>query len=389
MYIKKSVLIICAVVLVIATFFTTVMVVNPFGTLRFEDLFKFKTGISVLNRYYYKDIDPDDLLDGVLFGVSYSADDPYTVYMNKETADSFIENIESDDYMGLGIYISSDPETNQVVVISPLSGTPAEEAGIMSGDIILEINDEAVVGDNIDEIAQKIRGEEGTKVKLKILKKSTGQQEVLELTRRTIKRETVTSKMLYEKLGYIQISQFALNTTEEFVTNFNKLVEQGLNRLVIDLRNNPGGYMEVAVNIADCFIEEGEIVYTLDKSSNKKSYLAKEGSTKVEMVILTNGGTASASEIFVGAMKDYGLAKSVGTQTFGKGVTQIPYKFYDGSIMKITDSRYYTPNGICIDHEGITPDIKVEIEDKYYTDLSELDMARDTQLKAAVDLLLK
>ncbi len=387
MYIKKSVLITCAVVLIITTFFTAVMVVNPFGVLQFDDLLKFKIGVSALNKYYYKDIDSADLLDGALLGASYSANDPYTVYMNKETADSFMENMESDDYTGLGIYISSDTETNQVLVISPLSGSPAEEAGIVSGDKILEINDEAVTGENIDEVAQKIRGKEGTSVKLKILKKLNNQQIVLELTRRTIKRETVTSKMLDNNLGYIQISQFALHTAEEFITHFNGLVEKDLNKLIIDLRNNPGGYMEVAVNIADFFVDEGDIVYTLDKHGNKRNYPATEGSTKVKMAILTNGGTASASEIFVGAMKDYGLAKSVGTQTFGKGVTQIPYQLFDGSIMKITDSRYYTPDGVCIDHEGIAPDVNIDITDKNYTDLTALDISRDSQLNAAVKLL--
>lgn len=387
MYIKKSVLIICSIVLIVATIFTSVMIVNPFGILQFDDLLKFKIGVSVLNQYYYEDIDSDDLLDGALLGVSCSANDPYTVYMNKDAAESFMEDIESDDYTGLGIYISSDAETNQVIVISPLSGSPAEEAGIVSGDKILEINGEAVKGENIDEIAQKIRGKEGTTVKLKILKKSNQQQVDLELTRRTIKRETVTSKMFDNNIGYMQISQFALHTTEEFVTQFNQLVEQGLNKLIIDLRNNPGGYMEVAVNIADCFLEDGEIVYTLDKHGNKRSYTAKEGSTKVKMAILTNGGTASASEIFVGAMRDYGLAKSVGERTFGKGVTQIPYQFFDGSIMKVTDSKYYTPKGVCIDHEGITPDVTVELNDEDYTDLSSLDLSRDTQLKAAVNLL--
>ncbi len=389
MYIKKSVLITCSIVLVVATFFATIMAVNPFGALHFADLLKFKTGVSVLNKYFYEDIAPSDLIDGALLGASYSANDPYTVYMNKETAESFMENMESDDYTGLGIYISSDTETNQVTVISPLSDSPAEEAGIVSGDKILEIDGNAVTGDNIDEVAQKIRGKEGTKVKLKILKKTNNQQVVLELTRRTIKRETVSSEMMSDDIGYIQITQFGLNTADEFISHFNQLVENGLSRLVIDLRNNPGGYMEVAVNIADCFIDEGEIVYTLNKHGDKREYKAKDGSTEVEMVILTNSGTASASEIFVGAMKDHNLAKSVGEQTFGKGVTQIPYQFFDGSIMKITDSRYYTPKGICIDHEGISPDVEVEMADETYTDLSELDLSRDNQLKAAIDLLLE
>ncbi len=387
MYIKKSVLIICSVLLIVATVFSTVMIVNPFGPLQFLDLYKFNTGISALNRYFYEDIDPADLIDGALLGVSYSANDPYTVYMNKSVADSFIEDMESEDYSGLGLYISSDTQTNQVVVVSPLADSPAEKAGIVSGDIILEINGEPMTGVNVDEVAQKIRGKEDTKVKLKILKKSDNSRVELELMRTTIKRETVNSKMINKQIGYIQITQFGLNTASEFITHFNNLVEKGLSRLVIDLRNNPGGYMEVAVGVADCFIDQGDIVYTLDKHGNKKEYTATKGSTSIKTVILTNGGTASASEILVGAMKDYGLAKSVGEQTFGKGVTQIPYKFFDGSIMKITDSKYYTPNGICIDHEGIAPDVSVEMTDKDYTDFSALDINRDSQLRAAIDML--
>ncbi len=387
MYIKKSVLVICTIVLVISVTLSTIMFVNPFGALQFDDLFKFKTGVDTLKKYYYEDIDSNDIIDGALLGVSYSVDDPYTVYMNKETADSFMENIESDDYTGLGIYISSDSEDNRVTVISPLAGSPAEEAGIVSGDKILEIDGEVVSGDNIDEVAHMIRGEEGTKVKLKLLKKANDEQVELELVRRTIQRDTVTSKMLDKWLGYIQISQFALNTRDEFIEHFNTLADQGLKYLVIDLRNNPGGYVEVAVNIADCFIDSGDIVYTLDRQGNKRNFPATEGSTKVKMAILTNGGTASASEIFVGAMKDYGLAKSVGEQTFGKGVTQIPYQFYDGSIMKITDSKYYTPNGVCIDHEGIAPDVAVEMAPEQAIDISAWEWSRDTQLKSAINLL--
>ncbi len=387
MFIKKPVLIICCIVLVVATFFTAVMVANPFGPLQFDDLLKFKIGVLALNEYFYEDIDSTDLLDGALLGISYSVNDPYTVYMNKETASGFMEDIESDDYTGLGIYISKDAQSNLVTVISPLSGSPAEEAGIAPGDIILEIDGKSVSGENIDDVSRKIRGKEGSKVKLKIQKKSDNSQVEIELTRRIIKRETVSSHIFDDSLGYIQITQFGLNTADEFISHFNKLADSGMNRLIIDLRNNPGGYMEMAVNIADCFIDEGEIVYTLDKQGNKREYNATKGMTKVKMAILTNGGTASASEIFVGAMKDYGLAKSVGEQTFGKGVTQIPFEFPDGSIMKITDSKYYTPKGVCIDHEGISPDVKVELTDDEYTDFSALDISRDSQLKAAVDLL--
>lgn len=388
MYIKKSVLIICSILLVIVIAVGTVMIVNPFGALQFEDLLKFNIGIGALKKYYYEDIDGEKLLDGALLGASYSMEDPYTLYMDKETAESFIEGVESDDYTGVGLYITNDIEDNRVTVISPLAGSPAEKAGIVSGDKILEIDGESIMDESIDEVAAKMKGPANTEVKLKILKKATGDSVEITLTRAMIERETVTSKTLDDNVGYIQISQFGKNTYTEFVEKFNKLAVAGIDYLVVDLRNNPGGYVDVAVNIVDCFLDEGEIVYTLDKYGRKRDYMATEGATKAPMVILTNGGSASASEIFVGAMMDYDLAKVVGEKTFGKGVTQIPYNLYDGSMLKITDSRYYTPSGVCIDRQGITPDVIVEMSDEKYSKLSELTIDEDVQLKTAVELLL-
>lgn len=388
MYIKKSILVVCAVVLILTVSIGTIMIVNPFGALQFDDLIKFNIGIGALNRYYYEDIDSDALLDGALAGVSYSVEDPYTVYMDKDSAQSFMEDMESDDYTGVGLYISNDTEDNCVTVVSPLSGSPAEKAGLVSGDKILEVDDEAVLGENIDEVAAQMKGREGTKVKLTILKKSSGETVELTLTRATIKRETVTSKKLDEEIGYIQITQFGINTHEEFITVFNSLVEEGMRRLVIDLRNNPGGYVEIAVDIADSFLDgEKEIVYTLDKYGAKRDYVSTDGKTELPIVVVTNGGSASASEILVGALKDYDLATIVGEKTFGKGVTQIPYEFSDGSIMKITDSRYYTPSGVCIDKQGIEPDVKVEMSDEKAAMLSKLSVEEDDQLKMAIEVL--
>jgi len=388
MYIKKSVLIICAVVLVVVTALGTIMAVNPFGVFQFDDLLKFNTGVAVLNRYYYEDVNKDSLLDGALAGVAYSVEDPYTVYMNKEVADSFIENMESDDYAGVGLYISGDAEDGRVMVVSPLSGSPAEKAGIVSGDKIIEVNGETVSADGIDEAANKMKGPEGTEVKLKMLKKSSNETVEITLTRAVIKRETVTSKMLDEQIGYIQISQFALHTCEEFANHFNELVGKGMKKLVIDLRNNPGGYVDVAVKLADNFLgSDKTIVYTLDKNGKRHDYTSTEEKTKLPLVAITNGGSASASEILVGALKDYGLVTVVGEKTFGKGVTQVPYTFLDGSILKITDSRYYTPNGVCIDKQGIEPDVKVEMSEEKSASLSELTLDEDDQLKKAVEVL--
>ena len=388
MYLKKSILIVCSIVLVIVTALSTIMIVNPFGAFQFDDFLKFNTGVAVINRYYYEDVDKDSLLDGALAGVAYSVEDPYTVYMNKAVADSFIENMESDDYAGVGLYISGDSEDGRVTVVSPLSGSPAEKAGIVSGDKILEVNGETVSADSIDEAANKMKGPENTDVTLKLLKKSSGEATEITLTRAVIKRETVTSEMLDEQVGYIQISQFALHTCEEFANHFNELVGKGMKKLIIDLRNNPGGYVEVAVKLADNFLgSDKTIVYTLDKNGKRRDYTSTEEKTGLPLVIITNGGSASASEILVGALKDYGLVTVVGEKTFGKGVTQNPYTFLDGSIMKVTDSRYYTPNGVCIDKQGIEPDVKVEMSEEKAAGLSELTLIEDDQLKKAVEVL--
>lgn len=389
MYIKKSVLIICTVLVVLSTIMGTVMFVNPFGALNFAGLLKFNAGIAVLDHYYYEEVDKEALVDGALLGVSQSVNDPYTVYMNREEATGFLEDVESDDYTGVGLYISSSEVGDGVTVVSPLADSPAEKAGIVSGDKILMVDGESVAGKNIEQVATDMKGPEGTEVTLTLLKKSTNETVEVKLTRATIKRETVSSQMLENNVGYIQITQFGVNTDDEFVEHFNKLVAEKMDYVVLDLRNNPGGYMEIAVNIADLFIDEGKIVYTQNKKGEVREYMANEGRTKAPMAVLSNGGTASASEILIGAFRDHGLATIVGEKTFGKGVTQIPYSFWDGSIMKMTDSRYYTPSGVCIDHEGIEPDVEVVMTDEEYASITEVDSSQDKQLKKAIEILLE
>lgn len=387
MYIKKSVLIICSIILVLAVAVGTVMIINPFGALQFDDFFKFNIGVAALKGYFYEDVENETLVDGALLGLSYSVEDAYTVYMDSDMAENFLEDVESDDYTGIGLYITNDPEDNCVTVVSPLSETPAEKAGIVSGDKILEVDGETVSGENIDEVASNLKGKEGTEVKLVVLKKSTGETQELTLKRAMIKRETVDSKMVDSEVGYIQITQFGINTYDEFAKQFNELVNKGMQKLVIDLRNNPGGYVEIAVQIADVFIDKGEIVYTMNKNNKKSTYEAEKGAIEIPIAVLTNEGSASASEILVGALRDYGLAKSIGEKTFGKGVTQIPYQFMDGSILKITNSRYYTPKGVCIDKEGIKPDVEVKMSEEKSANISSLTFAEDDQLKMAVEVL--
>lgn len=387
LYIKKRYLVLGSVVLVVATLFASLAFLNPFGISGIDDFAKLRLGIGVLKHYFYKDIDNEKLVDGILMGAAYSAEDPYTAYMAADTAEDYMQEVDSDDYTGVGLYITNDATDNTVTVVSPLSDSPAEKAGIVSGDKIIAVNGEAVYGEDIDDVAEKMKGKAGTEVILTVLKKADSSKKDIKLERAVVKRETVESKMLGNGVGYIEITQFGINTYDEFVSAFNSLVDKKMENLVIDLRNNPGGYMEMAVNIADIFLEKGDnIVYTMNRNEKKHSYDAKGSKNNIPLVLISNGGTASASEILIGALCDNGAAVLVGEKTFGKGVTQIPYTFSDGSLLKITDSRYYTPNGKCIDKEGILPDYEVKMSDEKYASISSLELKDDDQLSFAVEL---
>ncbi len=375
------------ILILVATVVVTVMVMNPFGSTNFAELSKFNEGISMLKESYYEEIETETLLDGVLWGASTSMGDPYTVYMTQEEAKSFIEDIESDDYAGVGLYIYLDETDNRITVSQPIEGSPADEAGIGVGDKILKVDGEATDKFTLDQAAAKMKGAEGTEVVLTILKAESGETLDVKIVRAIVERNTVSSKMATDKTAYIQITQFGINTHMEFIEAYNKLVGEGMEKLVIDLRNNTGGYLDQAVGIADEFLDEGVIVYTMNRDGQKHDYNANKQKTKVPMVILVNGSSASASEVLVGALKDYGKATIIGEKTFGKGVTQITREFSDGSLMKITDSRYYTPNGVCIDHEGIKPDVEIEMAIEKYAKISDLTLEEDEQLKRAVEFL--
>ncbi len=386
MYIKKKTLIISSIILIIVVSVGTFFVSNPFGITNIKDYIKFRMGLGALNNYYYEEIDTEKLVDGILAGAAISTEDPYTSYMTKEMAESYMETVDSDDYTGVGLTISNDITDNTVLVVSPLSDTPAEKAGIVSGDKILEVDGEKVYGEDLDNVAEKMKGAAGTDVTLSILKKATGESVDIKLTRAIVKRETVEYKMVTKDIGYIDITQFGLNTYDEFAKGFNSLVDEGMNKLIIDLRNNPGGYLEMAVNIADIFLEEDKkIVYTMNKKGKKNVFYSTDGAIEIPIVMLSNEGTASASEILIASLRDNGKAKLVGEKTFGKGVTQVPFILPDSSLIKITDSRYYTPNDKCIDKEGIEPDYKIEMSDEKYADLSNLSISEDDQLLMAIE----
>jgi len=318
---------------------------------------------TMLKDNYYEEIDEQKAEIGMLYGLAASMGDPYTSYLSAEEYE-YYDNILTGSYSGVGLSLSGNEEDDLVTVVSAFPNTPASEAGLSSGDKIITVDGTAVTSLKIDEAASKMKGKEGTEVKLTVLK--AGQKTPVEITlkRRKIELETTSGKLINGNIAYIKINSFEGRTAEEFSSKFNALCNQGARKLIIDLRDNPGGLVHEATAIAECFLDKGNaIVYTEDKNGKQDWVYADNANANIPIVILENEGTASASEILIGALKDNKAATVVGEKSYGKGVIQklfplTPLKTSDG-YLKITIARYFTPNGIDINHKGIEPDHKI------------------------------
>ncbi len=389
MYIKKWVLVVCAVVLIIATAMVSVGVINPFGFGAWEELVHFSDISKTIREEYYKDVTPEIYEKTALKGVAAATKDPYTMYYWGEEADAYMENIEG-NYQGVGLYVENNTKDDTITVVSAIAGTPAEKAGLVTGDIITAVNGESYRGSQLDEAVEKMRGEEGSEVTLSILKKDTGKTEDVKLLRQKIVLQSVEGKMLTDQVAMARITQFTEDTAESFANCCNELSQKGMKKLIIDLRNNPGGIMEQAVAIADMFLPAGKvIVYTMDKHGEREDYISEGEGIKMPIVILTNGGSASASEILTGALKDHELAYQIGEKTYGKGIVQGVFNLSESEILSITIAQYYTPNGSCIHKKGIEPDEEIKLDEEAYQNLSEKPDSEDPQLQAAIRYLSK
>ena len=389
MYIKKSVLVFCAIALIIATVLSTICVINPFGVSEWEKFITFTRVGKLLDTLYYEDIDSDEYLNNAIEGLAKAVDDPYTRYFWGDEKDEFLEDIEG-NYKGVGIYIENDTRDNTISVVSSIAGSPAEEAGIATGDKILKIDGQPITGEEIAEASSRIKGVENTSVKITLLRKATGTVEEIELIRREIIIPNVEGVMLENGIGRINISQFSEGVADNFQNKFSELKESGMNKLIIDLRNNPGGILEEVIKIADLFIEKDNvIVYTENKQGERVDYKAKTDAMEIPIVILTNIGSASASEVLTGALKDYDKAYHIGEKTFGKGVVQGVFEIPEHGILSVTTARYFTPDGVCIHEEGITPHETVKMSAEKYINLSRLSPNDDEQLQAALRYLSK
>lgn len=298
------------------------------------------------------------LYDGAIKGLIDTLDDPYTEYMRPEELEEF-SNSMNNTFEGVGIELVSGE--SYPVVLRTIEDSPAEKAGILSGDIIVKVDGIDILHESLPQIVQKIRGVGGTKVRLTVRREGRGDFE-LELIRSNINLSSVQGELLENNTGYIQISNFGGGTAGDFEDALVKLQQDGADKLILDLRNNPGGYLQTAVQIAGCFLEPGKVVVsTVDHDNKRDLFFTKNDPVfrGMPVAILVNNGSASASEILAGALQDYGVAALIGDRTYGKGTVQSVIPLNGGGALKLTTARYHTPNDRVIDHMGLAPDIQV------------------------------
>lgn len=340
---------------------------------------------SIIDKYYLGDVDEESLKEGAIKGYIEGLDDPYSEYISKEDMEDYMEDTMG-SFEGIGIYMVKDEKTEKIKILAPIKNSPAEKAGVMAGDLIISIDGVEYSGDEMSVAANKIKGEENSNVKLKVLRND--QYLEFDIKREKIIVNPVEGKVVEDKIGYISFSSFDDDTAEEFKARFEELKNQGIESLIIDLRNNGGGIVDEALEIAGYIADKGSVLlYEVDKNNNEKIEKSENDPfINMPIVILTNQNTASSSEILAGALKDLGKAKIVGNKTYGKGVIQSLLTLPDGSGLKITSQEYLTPNKTKINEVGIEPDEVVELPDDV-DNVVRIEEDKDTQLQKAIEML--
>lgn len=321
---------------------------------------------NIVRKNYWQDIDEETLEQGVYRGILDSLDDPYSVYYTAEELEKLREETQG-IYYGIGAYISQNTDIGYAQISKVIKNTPAEESGLMQDDIIYKVNDEDMQGKDSNYVVSRIKGDEHTFVKITVIRENEKDPIDFDVERRKIETPTVEYTMYEDNMAYIQISEFDIVTTSQFENAYEQAKKDGMKGLIIDLRSNPGGNLSTVCEIARMILPKGLIVYTEDKYGKREEYTC-DGSHQIDvpLVVLTNGHSASASEILAGAIKDYKIGRLVGTTTFGKGIVQSVLSLSDGSAVKLTVSSYFTPNGNNIHEIGIEPDVEVEFDSEQY-----------------------
>ncbi|HWQ30303.1 MAG TPA: S41 family peptidase [Negativicutes bacterium] len=387
-----------ALVLIVVTSFSTFVAANTisislgdkvviakedYQTVR--DMEKLLSLKEYIKSNYVDGADDSKLVEGAIKGMFESLQDPYSVYMTKDEFKNFNESTKG-SYGGIGVIVTRS-EDGYVTVVAPIEDTPGERVGLKTNDRIVKVDGKDIVGIDLEAAVSMLKGKKGTEVSLTVMR--DGEKAALEykIVREEIVIKTVKSNVMDNNIGYIRISMFDEDTGSEFKKTLDGLKEKNIKGLVLDLRQNPGGYIDQCVQVADELLDEGLIVYTEDKEKKREDYKSKNGKLEAPFVVLIDEGSASASEIVSGAIKDRKAGLLIGTKSFGKGLVQSIEQLKDGSGMKLTTQKYYTPNGISINKKGIQPDIDVKpLEVR--ADQKPEDV-EDVQLERAVSELLK
>lgn len=344
---------------------------------------KLSTIYRLINTdFLYTDEMSEEILnEAAIKGYVEGLGDPYSVYYDAEETKSLMEST-SGEFGGIGVGLTQNIDTMIISFTNVYEDSPGERAGFKEGDILYKVNGEEVTGQDLDQVVSKIRGEKGTEVEITVLRGEQMEEYSGIAIRDMIEATTVSSELLEDSIGYIAVSGFEKVTYHQFEAAIEELKTQGMSGLIVDLRNNPGGNLSTVCEMTDLILPKGIIVYTENKNGKKQMEMSdEEHQLDLPLVVLVNGNSASASEIFAGAVQDYGAGKIVGTTTYGKGIVQQIYSLSDGTALKITTSEYFTPNGRNIHGKGIVPDVVVEYE------YDEANPEADNQLQAAIDIL--
>lgn len=338
---------------------------------------------KLIDRYYLYEADPDVMAEGIYSGLAAGLDDPYTVYFTAEEYSDLMESV-SGTYSGIGVSVTQD-ERGVITVIKLFEGSPGLEAGMRVGDILHAVNGKTIESKDLSTVVAQIKGEAGTTVEITVLR--NGQTLDFTVTRKDIEIPTIEYSMLEGSIGYIYISGFDTITLPQFEEAMTDLASQGMKSVIFDVRDNPGGSLDTVVGMLDLVLPEGLIVYTEDKNGKRAEKKSdEENQLTIPAVVLVNEHSASASEIFAGAIQDYEIGTIIGETTYGKGVVQSLFPLEDGSALKLTVSNYYTPKGNTIQGIGVIPDIEETIPENAYDD-GVLDREEDTQLQKALEVL--
>ncbi len=336
---------------------------------------------ELIDARYLGDVDDSKLEEGLYKGLISGLDDPYSVYYDEEETKSMMESNEG-EYCGIGAVLTRDTDTGIITLVQIYDDSPAMEAGLKAGDILYKVEDIEVTGEDLTEVVSHIKGEKGTEVRLTVLRGDDMEEVTVTAVRNTVQVRTVKHEMKSDGIGYVSVSEFDIVTYEQYKEALADLENQGMEGLIVDLRNNPGGNLDTVCDILDLMLPEGLIVYTEDKEGNRDEKKSdEERQFRLPLVVLMNGNSASASEIYAGAVQDYGIGEIVGTQSYGKGVVQQIYPMKDGTSVKLTIAEYFTPKGRNIDGKGINPDVEVEYEE------NKENPEADNQLDKAMEVL--